>query len=129
MASATKTARGRGENKFAALLKGSDIPNSKQSITVFVNSVREAPEQWASPLVMDIEEQYNCGAIALNKTNVKALVEKIGDDYEEWAGYEVTFMKTRVTNPSTGMPAVGLEVESVKKTKRKPKPVSDDVPF
>jgi len=121
MASATKTTKARGGGEGGKLLKGSDIPKSKQNVVVFVNSVREAPEEWGSPLVMDIEEVYECTALALNKTNVKHLVTMIGDDYDEWAGYEVTFTKVRVTNPQTGQSVTGLEVESVKKSKRKPK--------
>jgi hypothetical protein len=76
---------------------------------------------------MDIDETFGCTAIALNKTNIKALVRLIGDDYDEWPGHEVTFTRTRVTNPTTHQPAVGLEVADVKKTKRKPK--KTQVPF
>lgn len=124
MASATKTAKARG-GEGGKLLKGSDVPKSKQNVTVFVNSVREAPVEWGSPLVMDIDEIYECTALALNKTNIKHLVEKIGDDYDEWGGHEVTFVKTRVTNPNTGEAVTGLEVESVKKSKRKPRSDAD----
>lgn len=129
MASATKTTRARGGGG-PALLKGSDIPKSAQRVTVFVNQVREAPEQWGSPLVADIDEVHGAKAIALNKTNVKHLVRLIGDDYDDWAGFEVTFEKVRVNNPTTGEMTTGLEVAGVKKSKRKPKPPSDDeVPF
>jgi hypothetical protein len=129
MVSATKAAASRGGAE-RPLLKGSDLKKSEATVTVFVHAVREAPDEWRSSLVMDIEETHGCTAVALNKTNVKRLVSLIGDDYEEWAGYEVTFAKVRVTNPTTRQPAVGLEVETVKKSKRKPKPVSDDdIPF
>jgi hypothetical protein len=129
MASATKTAKARGGDG-AALLKGSNLPKSKKSVTVFVNAVREAPDEWKSPLVMDIDPVYECGTIALNKTNVKLLVQMIGDDYEAWAGYEVTFAKVLVNNPQTHRMTAGLLVESVNKTKRKPKVIEDDsVPF
>ena len=129
MASATKAAASRGGAE-RPLLKGSDLKKSEQTVTVFVHAVREAPEEWRSSLVMDIEETHGCTAIALNKTNVKRLALLIGDDYETWAGYEVTFTKVRVNNPTTHMPAIGLEVDTVKKSKRKPKPAAaDDVPF
>jgi len=129
MASASKTAKARGGAE-RPLLKGSDLKKTERTITVFVHLVRESPEEWSSPLVMDIDETHGCTAMALNKSNIKRLVSLIGDDYEEWAGYDMTFEKVRVNNPQTRQMADGLVVDSVKKSKRKPKPVSgDDVPF
>ena len=126
MPSATKTATARGGDG-APLLKASELPKSKNEVTVFVHAVREAPEEWKSPLILDIDETYGAAALALNKTQVKALVTLIDDDYEKWAGYEVTLSKIRVTNPTTHQPTWGFEITAAKKSKRKPK--VSEVPF
>lgn len=118
MPSASKAAATRSGGS-APLLKGSDLTNREASITVFVIGAREAPDEWQSSLILDIEETHGKGAIALNKTNVGHLSEMIDDDYSRWPGYEVTFAKTKTRNPKTGLIGAGLEVESAKKSKRK----------
>jgi len=128
MASVKKILDERGGPGGGKLLKGSDLGRSENSITVFVNRARVAPAGWGSPMVLDIVEVHGCTALALNKTNSKRLAEMIGDDPDEWAGHEVTFSRVRVTNPQTNGPAYGLEVDSVKKSKRKPEKLKD-VPF
>jgi hypothetical protein len=127
MASAMKTAAKRGGDG-SKLLKGSDLGKSENSITVFVNRARESPAGWGSPMVLDIAEVHGCTALALNKTNTKRISELIDDDYETWAGYEITFSRVRVTNPQTNGPAYGLEADSARKSKRKPEKMKE-VPF
>lgn len=126
MASATKTTKARGGGE---LLKGSSLPKSVNSITIFIHSVHEAPEEWKAALIADIDEVHGCVAFALNKTNVKAMVAAMGDDYEAWGGWEVTLEKVRVDNPSTGLTVDGLGFSSAKKSKRKPTPRHGYVPF
>ena len=128
MASASKAASSRG-GEGGKLLKGSDLTNKESSTTVFVIAVREAPEEWQSPLVMDIEENHGCTAIALNKTNIRKLSELIDDNYDLWPGYEITFAKVRTHNPKTGAPVNGLEVESAKKSKKKLANKDGKIPF
>jgi len=128
MASAMKTAAKRG-GESGKLLKGSDLGKSENSITVFVNQAREAPAGWGSPMVLDIAEIHGCTALALNKTNIKRIAELIDDDYENWAGHEITFSRVRVMNPQTNNPAYGLEADSARKSKRKPEKVKGKVPF
>jgi hypothetical protein len=119
MPSASGAASSRGGDS-GTLLKGSALKKTEQSVTVFVHAVREAPAQWDSALVMDFEETHGATAMALNKTNIGKLVELIGDDFDDWAGYEVTFEKVRVPNPAQGGRLVdGLVVSSAKKSKRK----------
>jgi hypothetical protein len=127
MASATKTAKARGGGEGGELLKGTHLPKNKNEVVVFVNNVREAPEEWGSPLVLDIDEVYGCTALALNKTNVKRIVEMIDDDYEKWPGYDITFTRVSVNNPSTKQSTMGLEATAAKKSKRKP--VKSEIPF
>ena len=128
MASATKTASKRGGDG-ATLLKGSMLPKSVNKITVFVHGAREAPEEWKSPFVLDIDEIHGAAAMALNKTNVKRMVALCGDDFEKWGGYDLTLIKVRTNNPTTGAAAWGLEIDGAKKSKRKPKPATGDIPF
>jgi len=120
MASATKAANSKGGDA-GSLLKGSDLKASELSVTVFVIAAREAPVNFNAPMILDIEENHGCKAFALNKTNTKKMVELVDDDYAEWAGYEVTLSKVRVQNPATGEPTWGLEIETVRKSKRKAK--------
>lgn len=118
MSSATKAAASRGNN--AKLLKGEDLKKSELQVTIFFKGVRSAPDGWDSALIADIEESHGCMAFALNKTNIGKLVDLIGDDYEEWAGYEVTLEKIKVANPAKGGILVdGLSVTAAKKSKRK----------
>ena len=125
MPSASRAIRGSGQN--GALLKGSSLPDSRKSVTVFINDVREAPEGFNSPFICEIDQVHDCEGWAPNKTAIKALIEKIDDDYLKWRGYEVTLNKVRVRNPQTGQETWGFEVAGVVKSKRKPKPSS--VPF
>lgn len=119
MPSATAAASSRGGDG-AALLKGSALKKTEHEVTVFVYGVREAPATWDSALVLDFEETHGCKAMALNKTNINHLTEMIGDDYDDWAGYDVTFEKVRVPNPAQGGKMVdGLVVSGVKKSKKK----------
>ena len=117
MSSAAKAAASRGEN--AKLLKGSDLKKTELSVTVFCKAVREAPDNWGSPLVMDIEENHGCTALALNKTNTKLIANMIDDDTDNWVGYEITFEKVKVNNPSGGGLVDGLVADAAKKSKRK----------
>ncbi len=121
-------AASKRKGQVGNLLKGSDLGKNENTVTVFVNRAREAPAGWGSPMVLDIAEVHGCTALALNKTNVKRLSEIIGDDYGEWAGYDITFTRVRVMNPSTNGQAWGLEVEGAKKSKRKPEK-QEKVPF
>lgn len=127
MASATKVAKSRGGSEGGELLKGSHLPKNKNEVVIFINSVREAPEEWSGPFVFDIDEVYGCTAFAPNKTTIKELVRLIGDETDDWPGHEVTLSRVRVNNPTTKQPAWGLTATSVKKTKRKPK--ATEVPF
>lgn len=102
------------------LLKGSALKKNEKEVTVFVHGVREAPATWDSALVLDFEETHGCSAMALNKTNIGHLIEMISDDYDDWAGHEVTFEKVRVPNPAlNGKMVDGLTVSSVKRSKKK----------
>jgi hypothetical protein len=130
MPSATKTAAARGRTAGDNLLKGSDLAAKTTKIKVVCTDMREAPEEFRSALIMEIEPVYNKTEWALNKTNIKALVTLISDDYEKWIGWEIELAKSMVNNPQTRSQAWGLMVIGATKLKRKVKPaVGQDVPF
>lgn len=119
MPSATQTATARGGGAGDNLLKGSDLPAGTTKITIVCIDVREAPEEFSSPLIMEIEPVYDKTNWALNKTNIKALVTLIDDDYEKWAGHEIELTKHVGRNPQTKQEAWSLSVTKATKLRRK----------
>jgi hypothetical protein len=103
------------------LLRASDLPPGTNQITVVFDRV-EHLENLASPLIAYLTEEVvpGRGAIPLNKTNIRALVQFLGDDYSEWAGAKVSFLKVPVTNPRTGSATWGLRVASAETPERVP---------
>lgn len=86
----------------APLLKGSDVPKGQSTIKVKVKAVREAPKNFQSPVILDIEELHGKAAMALNKTSCQALSDKYGDDLEKLVGKTLTFYVNMTNNPKTG---------------------------
>ena len=97
------------------LLKGSDLPKSQRTVTVKVTDVREAPDSFNSPVILDIEPVFERTAFPVNKSNTKRLSELIGDDLSELKGKKVTLEKILVNNPKENKMVWGLIVTSVKK--------------
>lgn len=118
MPSATDTSTKRG-GSGDNLLKGSDLPQKTAKIKVVCVDVRESPEEFSSPLIMEIEEVYGKSNWALNKTNIKALVSLIDDDYEKWSGHEIELTKFITRNPTSKQQAWGLSVTGATKLRRK----------
>ncbi len=131
------------------LLKGSVLPRKQGTIELKVTGVREAPENFNSPAIMDFEpvtfDGVEYGAIPLNKTNTKALMEVVGDDMElaNITGVAV-FQRVLVNNPQTKALTPGLQLMEFRlrrgkasakpapkaKRTRSSKPADDgDVPF
>lgn len=93
------------------ILRAADLPAGMNTFTVTFVSVEHRPEL-ASKLLATTEEEIVPGisAIGLNKTNIRALVQLLGDDYSQWAGARVTFSRVPTTNPTTGRPGWGIRV-------------------
>jgi hypothetical protein len=85
------------------LLKGSDVPSGTKSITIEVAAVRESPEGFGSPVILDLRKLV-CGkpAWAANKTNVKQLIKLFGEDEHKLIGQKVKLEIISVRNPQTG---------------------------
>lgn len=126
MPSATETAKRRGGGSGANLLHGSDLPEKQRSIEVRISGAREAPANFNSCLILDIEEVLDGrGAFPLNQTNTKTLSDMLGDNYDEWGGSLVTLTKVAQRNPQTGEQTWGLAVTDAKpyrSSKKKPAP-------
>jgi hypothetical protein len=92
----------RGGNG-AALLSGSDIPPRIKSLKITVAEIREAPEGFTAPAIIDLKtEVYGKTAWAVNKTNMKALIKHFGDDEKKMRGKTIKLDVISVRNPSSG---------------------------
>jgi len=118
------------------LLHGSDLSAKQSFITVTCTGIRPAPDGFNSPAIMDFEpvkiKEKEFGAIALNKSNIRAIKELVGDIDVDDLYAEVTFTKVPVRNPKTGEETWGLRITHVdlkKRPKGKRKPDDEDVPF
>lgn len=92
------------------LLHGTDLTAKQTSVTVICKELRVAPDNFGSIAILDFTKPVNgCEAWAINKTNLKALLEKfdmneddeISDLSEKMAGKKITLTKVMVNNPQT----------------------------
>jgi hypothetical protein len=90
------------------LLHGSDLPAKVSSVVIKVKDVREAPDNFASIAIIDLDgEVYGKGAWAVNKTNMRAIMEKYGIDEDaefsavasKFRGKKLTLSKVMVNDP------------------------------
>lgn len=93
----------RRSSQAAPLLKGSDLPNGTKSVTIVVAAVRESPESFNAPVIIDLQKPvFGKSAWAVNKTNLKLLIKKFGDDEKGLVGQKVKLEIASVPNPQTG---------------------------
>lgn len=92
------------------LLHGSDLPSKMTSVAVIVKELRTAPDNFSSIAILDFEKPVlECEAWAVNKTNLRALMEKfecteedeIEDLSKKMSGKKITLTKVMVNNPQT----------------------------
>ena len=63
----------RSNGKAGSLLKGSDVPPGTKSITIGVAAIRESPEGFGAPAIIDLKTPvYGKSAWPVNKTNEDA---------------------------------------------------------
>jgi hypothetical protein len=90
-------------SQSGALLKGSDVPAGTRTITVEVAEVRESPEGFSAPVILDLKKPvHGKSAWAANKTNLKALIKLFGEDEQRLVGKKVKLEVITVHNPQTG---------------------------
>lgn len=92
-----KKATGEG----GVLLKGENVPKKTSRFSVKITGVRESPDNFTAPLIIDIDEIYGCTAWAVNKTNTKALIELFGDDEKKMIGKKLALEVVSMKNPSS----------------------------
>jgi hypothetical protein len=93
----------RSDGNGQALLKGSDLPAGTKSINIEVAGVRESPEGFGSPVILDLKKPvYGKSAWAANRTNLKQLIKLFGDDEHKLIGQKVKLEVISVRNPQTG---------------------------
>jgi hypothetical protein len=93
----------RSTGHAGALLNGSDVPAGTKTITIEVAGVREAPEGFNAPAIIDLKKPiYGKQAWAVNKTNLKAIIKLFGDDDAKLVGRKIKLEIISVRNPQTG---------------------------
>jgi hypothetical protein len=79
------------------------IPAGTKSITIEVVGVRESPPGWGSPAILDFKKAIaGKTALALNKTNHKAIIKAFGDDESMLIGKKLKFDIISSRNSQTG---------------------------
>jgi hypothetical protein len=93
----------RGNGHAGSLLNGSDIPTGTKTITIEVAAVRESPEGFGAPVILDLKKPvHGKPAWAVNKTNLKMLIKLFGEDEENLVGKKIKLEVISVRNPQTG---------------------------
>lgn len=93
------------------MLRGQDVPKTVSQIKIKVKEMREAPDAFKSPFILDlVEPVYGREAFAVNITNLRALAELSGQEAEtadvdkiiKWAtGKTLTLHLSMTNNPQT----------------------------
>jgi hypothetical protein len=99
--------------KAGSLLNGSDVPAGTKSITIVVAGLRESPEGFGAPAIIDLTTpMYGKSAWGVNKTNLKALIKLFGEDEQTLPGKKVMLDVISVRNPQSGEIVPGLAVSA-----------------
>jgi len=93
----------RGNGQAAPLLNGSDVPAGTKSIAITVAGIRESPEGFSAPAIIDLAKPaFGKSAWAVNKTNTKAILKHFGEDAASLVGKKIKLDLISVRNPQTG---------------------------
>lgn len=93
----------RSTSQAGALLNGSHVPAGTKSLTIEVAGIRESPEGFGAPAIIDLKRPvYGKTAWAVNKTNMKAIIKLFGDDERKLVGKKIKLEVISVRNPQTG---------------------------
>ena len=94
-----------------SLLTGSDIPEGTKSITIEIAAIREAPNRFSAPLIIELKKPiYERSEWAVNITNAQALGNLLGDEETAWVGKKVKLDLISVRNPQSGKIVPSLAV-------------------
>jgi len=93
----------RSNGQAGSLLNGSDIPAGTKTIMIEIAAVRESPEGFSAPVILDLKKPiYGKSAWAVNKTNLRMLIKLFGDDEQKLVGKKIKLETISVRNPQTG---------------------------
>jgi hypothetical protein len=91
----------RSNGKAGSLLKGSDVPAGAKTI-IEVAAVRESPDGFGAPIILDFKKPvYGKSGWAVNRTNLRTLMQLFGEDTENWVGKKIKLEVISVRNPQT----------------------------
>ena len=92
----------RSNGQAGSLLNGSDIPAGTKTITIEITAVRESPEGFSAPVIVDLKKPiYGKLAWAVNKTNLKMFIKLFGEDEQRLVGKKIKLETISVRNPQT----------------------------
>ena len=109
--SAAQLLKNAGGQDGGTLLHGSDVPKKTSRFKITITGFREAPDGFKGAIgILDIKPVFDCSAWALNKTNFKAIMNKLGDNTDKWTGKTLELQVIQVRNPSNGTTGPSLAV-------------------
>ena len=80
----TTMLKSRSTGEAGELLNSSDIPAGTKTVTIVIAEIRESPEGFKAPAIIDFEKPiFGKSSWAVNKTNMKMLIQFFGDDETE----------------------------------------------
>jgi hypothetical protein len=101
----------RSTGEAGELLNSSDIPAGTKTATIVIAEVRESPEGFNAPAIIDFEKPiFGKSSWAVNKTNMKILIKLFGDDETKLVGKKIKLEVIKVRNPQTGELVLSLAV-------------------
>src|SRR5215471_13103537 len=101
--SLTAMLRSHSTGESGKLINSSDIPDGTQTVTVPVAGIRDSPEGFKAPAIMDFEKPvFGKSSMVINKTNTKKLIKLYGDDETKLIGKKIKLEVIKVHNPQTG---------------------------
>lgn len=103
-------------NMPSTILHGYDLPSDQTEILLVCTGFRKAPMGFGSPVIMEFEPLPGLEGLKdfpVNRTNLEAFANFIGDDLDVVIGKYVALQTTDTTNPKTGQATRGLKVIGV----------------
>jgi hypothetical protein len=93
----------RSTGEAGELINSSDIPDGAKTVTIVVAGIRESPEGFNAPAIIDFDRPvFGKSSWAVNKTNMQMLIKLSGDDETKLVGEKIKLEVIKVRNPQTG---------------------------
>lgn len=90
-------------------LKAADCAAAETTVTILAYREQKFNDRTAP--VIDVKMGKEEYGFALNATNLDRLIQKFGEDSDDWEGKKITFVKVKVTNPTTNKEVDSLRVK------------------